>query len=115
MAYGGFSEILSYACLPTVAQIKPSEAEAKPAKKSYAMNHGMSLSRTVKENPNPGRIALVAVFDRMYAAGVKHILTLQVEDRELPSHTDAAIEMALQGRDSVTVSQKSRPITVEIW
>ncbi|KAF4885392.1 Subtilisin DY [Colletotrichum fructicola] len=61
---------------------------------------------------------LVKVFDKLHELKVKKILRLYVEDRHPPSHTDASIEIALQGRESFlkdggTVGRE--PIAVETW
>ncbi|KAL2181048.1 uncharacterized protein P884DRAFT_274879 [Thermothelomyces heterothallicus CBS 202.75] len=96
-----------------------------------------TLSYEPRENANMGRSDLVSVFDKLSKRGVKRILRLQVDDLAPPAHTDAAIELALkgieslqlpQGRETAIVSssshneapaeerQKSRePILVENW
>jgi hypothetical protein len=53
-----------------------------------------------------GRNDLVRVFDKLSSCGVKRILRLQVDDLEHPSHTDSAIEMALQGRESLPQQER---------
>lgn len=115
MSVGGFGNTLAYVYLPTVLKRQDSESVVKPVEKSYLMNQGMARQRGRAENPELGRTSLVSVFEKLHKVGVKNILRLHVEDREPPSHTDAAIEMALQGRDSLSEIQASRPISVETW
>lgn len=115
MSIGGFGDTLAYVYLPTIMHGQDSEAASKPIKKSYPMNQGVAREDNREENPNIGRTSLINVFDRLYEVGVRNILRLHVEDREALSHTDAAIEMALQGRDSLSTNPTSRPISVETW
>lgn len=118
MAVGGFGSTLAYVYLPTVMHTQDSEATSKPIEQSYAMSQGMARQSVQAENPKMGRSVLINVFDSLYAVGVRNILRLHVEDRVAPSHTDAAIETALQGRDSLTElteTETCRPISVETW
>lgn len=74
--------------------------------------------RKLPENPEIGRTELVKVFNKLRELEVKSILRLYVEDRQSPSHSDAAIEKALQGRESTAEGSgvtSSRPIAVETW
>jgi hypothetical protein len=115
MAVGGFGETLSYVYLPIIEYSQTGESAEKPERKTHAMNQGVARHKVLQENPKIGRTAHINVFERLYKAGVRSILRLHVEDREYPSHTDAAIEIALRGGDSLSEVQKCRPISVEIW
>lgn len=118
MSIGGFGETLAYVYLPTVLHSPSSNPSAEPGKKSYQKNPGMAENRSLQENPDVGRTSLVSVFDKLHQLGVRNILRLCVEDREQPSHTDATIEIALQGRESLappTEGRSSRPISIENW
>ncbi|KAK7422549.1 hypothetical protein QQX98_001572 [Neonectria punicea] len=115
MAVGGFAETLAYVYLPTVLRVEP---RSQSRKKSYGSNQGMADQKSKQENAHPGRDVLVEVFDKLRQLGVRNILRLYVEDREAPSHTDAAIERALRGRESmapVGECRTNRPISVETW
>ncbi|KAL7790945.1 hypothetical protein V8C37DRAFT_161785 [Trichoderma ceciliae] len=115
MSVGGFGDTLAYVYIPTVQHSPDSKPTAKISNKSHPMNQGVARQKTLTENPNIGRSSLIGVFDKLHELGVKSILRLQVEDRESPSHTDAAIERALQGRDSVSDEKSRGPISVETW
>ncbi|RTE83626.1 hypothetical protein BHE90_001802 [Fusarium euwallaceae] len=112
MNVGGFCDTLSYVYIPTVQHTsRGSEPAAKAGRKSYSST---TADQGLRENPRIGRNALVSVFDTLYQAGVRNILRLHVEDREQPSHTDTAIEKALQGRESMTeISEDRGQINVE--
>ncbi|RSM00406.1 hypothetical protein CEP52_009156 [Fusarium oligoseptatum] len=114
MNVGGFCDTLSYVYIPTVQHTsRGSEPAAKAGRKSYSST---TADQGLRENPRIGRNALVSVFDTLYQAGVRNILRLHVEDREQPSHTDTAIEKALQGRESMTeISEDRGQINVETW
>lgn len=115
MSHGGFSNTLSLVCIPTVAHDDSSQGKPeKSTPKAYPMNHRTPRQRT--PNPNLGLSALIKVFDRLHSLGVRDILRLEVEDRRHPSHTDSAIEMALQGRDSLSTESRTRgAISIETW
>ncbi|KAJ4320188.1 hypothetical protein N0V84_005973 [Fusarium piperis] len=114
MNVGGFGDTLSYVYIPTVQHTFGSgELAAKTGRKNYSL---ATTDQRLQENPRLGRNALISVFERLQKAGVRNILRLCVEDREQPSHTDAAIEKALQGRESMTEDFSDRkPIYVETW
>ncbi|EQB43180.1 hypothetical protein CGLO_18193 [Colletotrichum gloeosporioides Cg-14] len=110
MSAGGFNDTLAYVHLPTVSH---SSINTPLGRNASAAQRG-----SLTENPSPGRIELVKVFDKLHELKVKKILRLHVEDRHPPSHTDASIEIALQGRESFlkdggTVGRE--PIAVETW
>ncbi|KAI8960596.1 hypothetical protein F5Y11DRAFT_329178 [Daldinia sp. FL1419] len=116
MLVGGFNDTLAYVYLPIVLHIQEgTDSSPKSIGKSYPMNQGLARKSNTTENPYMGRSSLIEVFDKLYTAGVRNILRLHVEDSDSPSHTDAAIEKALQGRDSLEGNLKSRPILVETW
>lgn len=121
MSIGRFSDTLAYVYLPTVTHSQvDSEAASKTVTKTYRVNQGQPRRGTRSDSSRPedtnlGRTSLIRVFDRLHKAGVRSILRLHVEDREGLSHTDAAIETALQGRDSLTEKGISRTISVETW
>lgn len=110
---GGFDSTLASVNLPTISQAPIEDVKQK---KSYSMNQKRTRD-IVRENPTMGRTGLVAVFNKLFECKVRRILLLQVEDRDKPPHTDAAIEEALRGRQSVIKrSVKCRDaISVEVW
>ncbi|KAI0198871.1 hypothetical protein F4808DRAFT_434753 [Astrocystis sublimbata] len=124
MSTGGFMGTQSYVCIPSLDLDQDSTSLKKPEVKSYGA-HAL-------ENPKLGRADLVRVFDKLASYGVTRILSLQVDDLKEPSHTDSAIELALQGRESFqsrdrepapsqngvsaeSSHQKRRAILVETW
>ncbi|KAI8278742.1 Major intracellular serine protease [Colletotrichum sp. SAR 10_98] len=110
MSAGGFNDTLAYVHLPTVSH---SSINAPSGRNANAAQRG-----SLAENPSPGRTELVKVFDKLYELKVKKILRLHVEDRHSPSHTDASIEIALQGRESFLNEGGTggrEPIAVETW
>lgn len=116
MSVGGFENTLAYVSLPSVAHTKDTESVTKPPSKTYPKNLGLVRQSLRPENPKIGRTALIDVFKKLHENGVNRILRLQVEDRESPSHTDAAIETALRGMDSLSETSASpRCISVETW
>jgi hypothetical protein len=115
MSHGGFSETLAYLSIPTVASEEPKGKKSKPRVEGAKPNQGVPIQKK-EQNPDPGRTVLTDVFDKLYEQKVRSILNLEVEDRRPPSHTDAAIEAALRGRDSFGLNgAASRPISVETW
>ncbi|KAI0888361.1 uncharacterized protein GGS22DRAFT_96352 [Annulohypoxylon maeteangense] len=101
MKAGGFSTILSYVSIPVIRHV--------PVVPSAADNVDVT-------NPRPGRTDLVDVFNKLYdELNVREILRLEVEDRHKPSHTDAAIEKAIQGRDSTVDQAMRKPISIHTW
>jgi hypothetical protein len=114
MEHGGFWKTLSYVYIPTLQYTdQEREPTAKTGKKSYS---AATADQGLKENPQTGRTALVSVFDKLCKAGVHNILRLYVEDREQPSPTDAALERALQGRESMADASSGRgSFHVETW
>ncbi|QYS96682.1 hypothetical protein H0G86_003922 [Trichoderma simmonsii] len=118
MSFGGFCDTLAYVYIPIVEHSQDKKSTATPSKKSLSINQTMDYQKALLENPKVGRNSLVTVFDKLYDCGVRRILRLQVEDRDNPSHTDAAIEKALQGRDSLSAQPEKQfrgPISVETW
>lgn len=120
MSIGGFGDTLAYVYLPIVQHSQDSElSTAKPAnKKSYTMNKSVARQNNAlaaAENPKVGRTSLVRVFDKLYEAGVKRILRLQVDDWESLSHTDAALEMAVHGSDRLPTGAGRGEISIETW
>ncbi|KAI8268269.1 Major intracellular serine protease [Colletotrichum sp. SAR11_239] len=110
MSAGGFNDTLAYVHLPTVNH----SLINTPSGRNASTGQRGSLT----ENPSPGRTELVKVFDKLHELKVKKILRLHVEDRHPPSHTDASIEIALQGRESFLKEGGTggrEPIAVETW
>ncbi|KAK4074698.1 uncharacterized protein Triagg1_4847 [Trichoderma aggressivum f. europaeum] len=107
MKAGGFGTTLSYVSIPAIRHIPtvPSTADNLDPR-----DRGISL-----ENPRPGRTDLIDVFNKLRELKVTQILRLEVEDRQAPSHMDAAIERAIQGRDSADDQFSRRPIGVHTW
>lgn len=124
LCHGGFGSTLSYVSLPSLQQMPAQGSETpKAEKKSYPANHRLALKNKTQqkqENPKLGRDSLVKVFDKLQRdGGVRKILRLYVEDREeSPPHSDAAIERAVRGMESIhTMSAPTgrEPIAVEEW
>lgn len=115
LSVGGIDENLSCVRIPTTKMIAPAQQALKKESKKYVQQTGSTKQEiTLKENPNPGRQSLVPVFDKLHEAGVRMILNLNVDDMDLPYHTDAAIERAIAGRDSFGKEIRG-PIMVETW
>ncbi|KAI1128619.1 hypothetical protein F5Y10DRAFT_172740 [Nemania abortiva] len=97
---GGFDSILSLVRLPVISHTPPQQAEKRL--KTYAANQAKARSGSNLPNPastlSTGRCGLAAVFDRLYQAGVRRIVRLEVYDTETPYHTDDAIEDAFRSR-----------------
>ncbi|KAL7961526.1 hypothetical protein V8C34DRAFT_311755 [Trichoderma compactum] len=107
MKAGGFGTTLSYVSIPAIRHI--------PTVPSTADNLDPRDRCISFENPRPGRIDLIDVFNKLRELKVTQILRLEVEDRQAPSHMDAAIERAIQGRDSTDDQFSWRPIGVHTW
>jgi len=124
MSTGGFFGTQAYVYIPSLDPAQDSEGPKKPETKSYGTQ--------AQENPRMGRDDLISVFDKLSFYGVERILSLQVDDLKEPSHTDSAIELALQGRESLPTrdlepapsqngvlpkssDKKRRPIIVRTW
>ncbi|KAK2024170.1 hypothetical protein LX32DRAFT_706129 [Colletotrichum zoysiae] len=110
MSVGGFHGTLAYVYLPAIVHIPTGAPFAKPT--------AADRTRQAKNKNAMGREGLIQVFDKLYELKVRNILRLYVEDWQAPSHTDAAIEVALQGIDSLAIERKPedrRPIAVETW
>ncbi|KPM35437.1 hypothetical protein AK830_g11140 [Neonectria ditissima] len=115
MEMGGFAETLSYVYLPTVLHVEP---QSQLRRKNYEANSGRAVSKSLRGNNKPGRDILVDVFNKLHQLGVRSILRLCVEDRDPPSHSDASIEKAIRGSESLLQTAESRvnrPISVETW
>ncbi|KAF4537794.1 Intracellular serine protease [Lasiodiplodia theobromae] len=116
MSDGGFGTTLAYVNLPTVRFNPPRRSSAELSGLPRRKVKPKTNQKSLPENPGVGRTELVQVFKKLYDLNVRSILRLSVEDRQSPSHTDAAIEEALQGRESITDGAgSSRPIAVEKW
>ncbi|KAI1114919.1 hypothetical protein F5Y14DRAFT_461013 [Nemania sp. NC0429] len=107
---GGFDSILSLVRLPVISHIPAQQVEKRL--KTYAANQAKTRSGSSLLNststPSSGRYGLVTVFDRLYEAGVRRIIRLEVYDTELPCHTDDAIEDAFRLR-------QDNKLIVERW
>lgn len=105
MAVGKFSSTLSYVSIPAIRHVP---VVSPPADNVDPRDRGM-------ENPRLGRTDLIEVFDKLRVLNVTQILRLEVEDRQTPSHMDAAIEKAIQGRNSADDQFSPRPIDIDTW
>lgn len=112
---GGFDKILSLVKLPTISHVQPVGSSPSP-KKRYVMNQKSSRTTNLESQP-AGRTGLLEVFNELSRLEVTSIVRLEVEDRELPSHTDATIEQSILGRQAYCSkdSQFREPISVEQW
>ena len=112
---GGFEDTLSYVILPVLAYTTDTlKKGSSPTSTSYDAN----VKRQRDNHGNTtGRDSAVAVLDKLAESGVRKIIRLIVEeDPNSSPHSDAAIERAVRGRDSL-VNDKGRDeaIAVEIW
>ncbi|KAI1635751.1 hypothetical protein F4809DRAFT_612809 [Biscogniauxia mediterranea] len=99
MKVGGFGTTLSYVSIPATRHVPlPADDQSMPL-----------------ENPRLGRTDLIDVFNKLFELKVKFIWRLEVEDRQRPSHTDSAIERAIQGRDSTGDEVFRDPISIHTW
>ncbi|KAL6229846.1 hypothetical protein BDW75DRAFT_249236 [Aspergillus navahoensis] len=118
---GGFGDILSYVRIPVTTQIRaPQPQSPNQERKTYGKHQGSAKNnQSSEENPHPGRQCLTRVFDSLYDAGVRTIIRLEVNDMETPHHTDAAIERAITGADSLGLETPRNggpnPIMIETW
>ncbi|KAJ5370377.1 uncharacterized protein N7496_006469 [Penicillium cataractarum] len=120
LSIGGFDKILSYVRIPTTKMSAPAQQAPKKELKSYVKRTAGTVQGPIfGENPNPGRQSLVSVFDELYEAGVRRIIRLYVDDMVPPHHSDAAIERAISGRDSLGLEKPRKEtgcrIMVETW
>ncbi|KAI0407365.1 hypothetical protein F4802DRAFT_19209 [Xylaria palmicola] len=119
MKAGGFGATLSYVSIPAIRHAPTSPLQTE--------NFDLPDQSAPPENPRLGRTDLIGVFDKLRELKVTYIWRLDVEDRVRPSHTDAAIERAIQGKDS-TMKQEAatnpettmkqdlkRPISIHTW
>ncbi|KAL7928909.1 hypothetical protein V8C35DRAFT_316826 [Trichoderma chlorosporum] len=112
---GGFEDTLSYVNLPILSTIHR-KTTAKSEQKTYNSNEKRQRGGGQQENPNLGRNALISVFDTLVSAKVRRILRLQVEDRDSLPHTDASIERAIRGKDSLSLGDdRDEAIKIEYW
>ncbi|KAK1254757.1 hypothetical protein MKX08_008752 [Trichoderma sp. CBMAI-0020] len=107
MKAGGFGKTLAYVSIPAIRHV--------PVVPSLADNVDPRDRGMPFENPRPGRTDLIDVFNKLRQFKVTHILRLEVEDRQTPSHMDAAIEKAIQGRDSAEDQFSHQPIDIDTW
>lgn len=120
LSVGGFDKVLSYVRIPTTTlSTSASEAPKKELKTYNKRPGGVKQGPQFGENPHPGRQSLVSVFDELFEAGVRRIIRLYVDDMIPPYHTDAAIERAIAGRDSLGLEKPRKEnggrIMVETW
>lgn len=106
MKAGGFGKTLSYVSIPAIRHVP---AVSPPA------DNVDPRDRSMPENPRLGRTDLIEVFNKLHQLKVTQILRLEVEDRQVPSHMDAAIEKAIQGRDSADDQFSRQPIDIDTW
>jgi hypothetical protein len=107
MEAGGFAATLSYVSIPALRHVP-----AIPPLPDYLDSTGRGVP---PENPRLGRTDLIDVFNKLNDLEVTYIWRLEVEDRQRPSHTDAAIERAIQGRDPTVDQVPRRPISIHTW
>lgn len=101
MSAGGFQNTLSYVYIPSLdhGQGGTDNHGTRSERRAYGG------TQELRENPNMGRSDLVRVSDKLSKCKVKRILRLQVDDLKPPAHTDAAIELALKGVESLQLPQ----------
>lgn len=116
---GGFEDILSYVSLPVLAYAADnSDISSSQASESYDANQSRQRGSNSQQKRTMGRSSAVAVLDKLAECGVRKIIRLTVEeDLESPPHTDAAIERAVRGQDSLISENRRRHprIEVETW
>lgn len=109
---GGFEDTLSYVRIPVL-----SVSNNKPrALQSDIRGHTRNSSHEIEGN-RMERMDLVRVFDKLASENVRRILGLFIEDG-VSSHSDAAIERAIQGRCSIEIdgdSTRAVALEVECW
>ncbi|KAI0154854.1 hypothetical protein GGR57DRAFT_511820 [Xylariaceae sp. FL1272] len=108
MKTGGFGTTLSYVNLPAIrrAPVDPTHGKA---------DEDSGDDTVPLENPRMGRTDLIKVFNELRKVKVTHIWRLEVEDRQTPSHTDGAIEIAIQGTESTIGQTVQEPISIHTW
>lgn len=118
-APGGFEDTLSYVKLPVLDYTPEIIA---PSSRLHLSTYGANQSRhrgTDAQEENPlGRSSAVAIFDKLAQVGVRHVLRVVVEeDMRSSPHTDASIERAISGQDSmVSNNRRTEPgIDIEVW
>jgi len=107
MQAGGFGAILSYVNIPAIRQ-SPAHQQATDTVDTMDRGH------LAAKNPRD----LTGVFNKLYSKplSVRRIWRLEVEDRQCPSHSDAAIERSIQGREDAGGNKDARgAISVHIW
>lgn len=113
---GGFEDTLSYVNLPILTTIHEKSSASKSDNRGYSSNEKRQRGGAHQENPKLGRSALISVFDKLVSVNIRHILRLQVDDREGLPHTDAAIERAIRGQDSFGLGNtRKEEIKIESW
>ncbi|KAL6790254.1 hypothetical protein GGI42DRAFT_218651 [Trichoderma sp. SZMC 28013] len=113
---GGFEDTLSYVNLPILTTIHEKSSASKSDNRGYSSNEKRQRGGAHQENPKLGRSALISVFDKLVSVNIRHILRLQVDDREGLPHTDAAIERAIRGQDSFSLGNtRKEEIKIESW
>lgn len=115
---GGFEDTLSYVKLPVLSYTAASSTGGSDSTTAiYAANKTRQRDND-QEEKLMGRNSVVAVLDKLAQVGVRTILQLHVEeDSKTPPHTDAAIERAVRGQDSLIPTNKREKdgIAVETW
>lgn len=116
---GRFEDTLSYVSLPVLTYTSDnSENSSSATSRSYDANQRRQRGNGEQEKNTTGRNSVVAVLDKLAESGVRKIIRLSVEeDSDSPPHTDAAIERAVRGVDSLVPDNKRNDpqIAVEIW
>ena len=113
---GGFEDTLSYVYLPVLSSVYEKADASRFDGRRYGANERRQRGRTANENQATGRSALISVFDKLASVNVRTILRLHVDDRDNLSHSDAAIERAVRGRDFFSLGHsRNEPIHVEHW
>lgn len=87
-----FDDTLQYVCIPKITVENP------PSKQKAA----------IRRPDGAGRWDLVHIFDKLREKRVETILRVIVDDSEFPSHSDEAIEKALNGM-GVEIWQWNKP------
>jgi hypothetical protein len=114
---GGFEDTLSYVNLPFLNHL--TDSSNSPISKSYTSNERrsrLSDDKAQPVRPDGGRSSLISVFDKLSANKVHTILRLHVNDLNPPAHTDAAIERAIRGQDTFSLTvPRPLAINIETW
>jgi hypothetical protein len=114
---GGFEDTLSYVSLPVLSYTKDMTSSSSQSSRNYDANERRQRSMSGYDDKTTGRNSAVAVLDKLAESGVRKVIRLIVEEDSKSPHTDAAIERAIRGEDSMQREhgRKHPGIAVEVW